>query len=130
MRLILYKRIAAATANEDLREIQVEMIDRFGLLPPQVNNLFMTARLRIKADQLGIAGIEVGPQGGNIDFKESTRINPLSLVKLVQSNPKSYKLAGATRLRFEQDLANGPQREQFVEQLLSTFATEATEDAA
>ena len=130
MRLILYKRIAAATANEDLREIQVEMIDRFGLLPPQVNNLFMTARLRVKADQLGIAGIEVGAQGGNIDFKESTRINPLSLVKLVQSNPKSYKLAGATRLRFEQDLADGPQREKFVEQLLSNFATDATEDAA
>ena len=130
MRLILYKRIAAAGSNEDLREIQVEMIDRFGLLPTQVNNLFLTARLRIRADQLGIAGIEVGARGGNIDFKESTRVNPLSLVKLVQSNPQSYKLAGATRLRFEQNLADTLERERFVEQLLNTLTIEATEDAA
>ena len=54
----------------------------------------------------------------------------MSLVKLVQSNPRSYKLAGATRLRFEEDLEDKQQREQFIEQLLETFATDATEDAA
>jgi transcription-repair coupling factor (superfamily II helicase) len=130
MRLILYKRIAAASSKGDLREIQVEMIDRFGLLPEQVKNLFLTADIRVKAEELGISGIEVGAHGGNIDFKENTRVNPLSLVKLVQSNPKSYKLAGATRLRFEEDLENKQQREQFIEQLLETFATDAREDAA
>jgi transcription-repair coupling factor (superfamily II helicase) len=130
MRLILYKRIAAASSDRGLRDIQVEMIDRFGLLPPQVYNLFLTARMRIKADQLGIAGIEAGPRGGNIDFKETTRVNPLSLVKLVQSNPKSFKLAGATRLRFDRDLTDNIEREQFVDQLLDTFATDAREDTA
>ncbi|MBT4520617.1 MAG: transcription-repair coupling factor [Halieaceae bacterium] len=126
-RLILYKRIAAASSNDDLRELQVEMIDRFGLLPPQVNNLFLLARLRIRADALGICGIEVGAHGGSIDFNETTRVNPLSLVKLVQSDPRSYKLAGATRLRFERDLADPSDRQQFVEELLDTFATDATD---
>ena len=130
MRLILYKRIAAANSDHDLRDLQVEMIDRFGLLPVQVNNLFLTARLRIKADRLGIAGIEVGAQGGNIDFKESTMVNPMSLVNLVQSDPQSYRLTGATRLRFEQDLTDTEVREQFVETLLTTFASDAKEDKA
>ncbi|MEH6589710.1 MAG: transcription-repair coupling factor [Halioglobus sp.] len=130
MRLILYKRIAAASSKDDLREIQVEMIDRFGLLPEQVKNLFVSAYIRIQAEQLGISGIEVGAHGGNIDFKENTNVNPMSLVKLVQSNPRSYKLAGATRLRFEEDLEDKQQREQFIENLLETFATDATEDAA
>ena len=129
-RLILYKRIAAAQNEKSLRDIQVEMIDRFGLLPQQVKNLAQVARLRIRADQLGIAGIEVGPGGGNIDFRESTRVNPLSLVKLVQSDPKGYQLAGAMRLRFKRSLETPEQRQQFADQLLDTFAADATENAA
>ncbi|MDP4918735.1 MAG: transcription-repair coupling factor, partial [Haliea sp.] len=129
-RLILYKRIAAAQNEKSLRDIQVEMIDRFGLLPQQVKNLAQVARLRIRADQLGIAGIEVGPGGGNIGFRESTRVNPLSLVKLVQSDPKGYQLAGAMRLRFKRSLETPEQRQQFADQLLDTFAADATENAA
>ena len=129
-RLILYKRIAAAGSNDELRELQVEMIDRFGLLPTQVSNLFLVSRLRLRAQELGIRTIEAGPAGGSIDFKETTNVNPLSLVQLVQSDPRSYKLAGATRLRFERDLPENEDRRQFLDQLLDTFATDACEDAA
>lgn len=129
-RLVLYKRIAGAGSEEDLRAIQVEMIDRFGLLPPQVKNLVQVARLRIRAEALGIAGIEVGASGGNIDFRESTQVNPLSLVRLVQSDPKAYQLAGATRLRFKHALDDPEQRQQFIDHLLDTFAADAMEPAA
>lgn len=129
-RLVLYKRIAAAADEQGLREIQVEMIDRFGLLPEAINNLFQSARLRIQAQALGIAGIELGAQGGSIDFNESTRVNPLSLVKLVQGDPQSYQLAGATRLRCTLDLSEPGARSQFAKHLLDTFAADATEHAA
>jgi transcription-repair coupling factor (superfamily II helicase) len=129
-RLVLYKRIAAAMDEQQLRDIQVEMIDRFGLLPPQVKNLFQTARLRTLADALGISGIEVGTGGGSIDFKQTTQVNPLSLVKLVQSDPRSFKLAGATRLRFERDLSDNTERLEYVEDLLNSFAQDAKENAA
>jgi len=129
-RLILYKRIAAASDDGELRELQVEMIDRFGLLPEQVGNLFQVSRLRLKAQALGIRAIEAGPQGGSIDFKKTTRVNPLSLVTLVQSDPKSYRLTGPTRLRFEQDLSAISERQSYLEELLETFATDATDDAA
>ncbi|GAB3272113.1 transcription-repair coupling factor [Parahaliea aestuarii] len=129
-RLVLYKRIAAASSEDALREIQVEMIDRFGLLPPQVNNLVQVSRLRIAAEKLGIRAIEVGAQGGTIDFNDNTRVNPLSLVKLVQSDPAGYQLAGATRLRFKGELEEPEQRRQFAEQLLDTFAQDATDNAA
>ena len=129
-RLVLYKRIAGAADDEQLRELQVEMIDRFGLLPVAVGNLFTSARLRLKAQALGIRAIDAGPGGGSIDFKESTRVNPLALVKLVQSDPRGYKLAGATRLRFDQELPDGLERLQFVERLLDRFAIDATEENA
>ncbi len=129
-RLVLYKRIAAAGDEEQLRDLQVEMIDRFGLLPEPVGNLFQLSKLRLKAEQLGIRTIEAGPQGGSIEFKESTRVNPLSLVTLVQSEPRAYKLAGATKLRFEQDLGQIAERQRYIENLLDQFANDATEDAA
>jgi len=129
-RLILYKRIAAAIDDSELRELQVEMIDRFGLLPVQVKNLFVVAQLRLRAQGLGIRAIEAGPEGGSIDFNTNTRVHPISLVKLVQSDPRSYKLAGATRLRFQRQLPDNRERQQYVEQLLDSFAQDATENAA
>jgi transcription-repair coupling factor (superfamily II helicase) len=129
-RLILYKRIAAARTDDELKDIQVEMIDRFGLLRPQIYNLFVLATLRIRAEALGIGGIEAGALGGSIDFKESTAVNPMSIVKLVQSDPRSYKLVGATRLRFEHDLSDAVERQQFIEQLLQNFETDASKSNA
>ena len=129
-RLILYKRIAAAADDGELRELQVEMIDRFGLLPAQVKNLFAVAQLRLRAQQLGIRAIEAGPEGGSIDFNTNTRVHPISLVRLVQSDPRSYKLAGATRLRFQRQLPDNRERQQYVEDLLKSFAHDATENAA
>jgi transcription-repair coupling factor (superfamily II helicase) len=128
-RLVLYKRIAAAGGDEGLRELQVEMIDRFGLLPEQVDNLFQVSRLRLRAQRLGIRAIDAGPEGGSIEFMEATRVDPLALVKLVQSDPQVYKLAGGTRLRFERKLPGGERRE-FLHQLLDNLSTDTREYAA
>ena len=122
-RLILYKRIAAASDEEELRQLRVEMIDRFGLLTPQITQLFEVARLRLRAQELGIRTVEAGPSGGSIEFAESTRVDPLTLVQLVQSQAQIFKLAGATRLRFETEIDDIGQRVQFIDQLLDTLAT-------
>ena len=47
-----------------LHELQVEMIDRFGLLPEPVKTLFELARLRQTGERLGLLKIEAGPNGG------------------------------------------------------------------
>ncbi len=73
-RLVLYKRIAAATSDDALRQLRVEMIDRFGLLPPQVSNLFQISSIRLLAQDLGIRAVEVGPRGGSIDFMETIMV--------------------------------------------------------
>jgi transcription-repair coupling factor (superfamily II helicase) len=129
-RLILYKRIAAAKDNSELRNLQVEMIDRFGLLPRQVDNLFQVSKLRLRAQHLGIRTIEAGPEGGSIDFKETTLVNPLSLVKLVQSNSRSYKLTTATRLRFEHSLPDIHERYRYLGELLDTLASDTRKYAS
>ncbi|MEM9257076.1 MAG: transcription-repair coupling factor [Pseudomonadota bacterium] len=129
-RLILYKRIAAAEDREALKQLQVEMIDRFGLLPNPVRQLFTVSELRLRAQGLGIRSIEAGPGGGSIEFKESTVIDPLSLVKLVQSDPLSYKLSGPSRLRFETELEDPTERQTYVDELLRTLTQDPSTEIA
>jgi len=121
-RLVLYKRIAASTDEAELRNLQVEMIDRFGLLPVQVGNLFLASRLRLRAQALGIRAIEAGSDGGSIVFKETTPVDPRTLVELVQSDPRRFKLSGGARLRFDESLPDIQQRYRYLESLMDRLA--------
>ena len=105
-RLVLYKRIANAASKEELRELQVEMIDRFGLLPEPTKNLFGITRLKLKANPLGIRKIEAGPAGGRILFDGQPKIDPAHIIQLIQTRAGEYKLDGGEKLRFFGDLAD------------------------
>ena len=121
-RLMLYKRIAGAADSDALRELQIEMIDRFGLLPNQVKNLFRCGELRLQALKLGLSKIEASAISGRIEFAEDTQVNPLNLVQLVQSAPATYQLDGATALKFKQPMEEPLQRFEFIESLLAKLA--------
>lgn len=99
-RLILYKRIASVKTPEELDELQVEMIDRFGLLPDATKNLMRVTRLKLLAAQLGIVKVEANKEFGRIEFGAKTRVDPLTIVKMVQTRPQTYRLEGATHLKF------------------------------
>ena len=97
---MLYKRIASVQNEEELKELQVEMIDRFGLLPEPAKNLVNQTRLRLKADALGIVKVDAGKEWVRLEFGASTPVDPLVLVKKVQSAPDTYRLEGANSFRF------------------------------
>jgi transcription-repair coupling factor (superfamily II helicase) len=98
-RLTLYKRIASAADAAALRELQVEMIDRFGLLPDPVKNLFEIAELRLMADRIGIMRLDFGPQGGRLEFQESARADPDALIRLIQERSSDFRMDGPQKLR-------------------------------
>ncbi|AZS50357.1 transcription-repair coupling factor [Entomomonas moraniae] len=124
-RLILYKRIASATTDDDLKELQVEMIDRFGLLPEPVKNLIRQTRLKIEAEQLGITKIDAGPQGGKVEFSTHTTVDPLTLIKLIQGQPKHYKLEGGTTFKFQVPMERVDERFTTLETLLDKLKIKA-----
>ena len=99
-RLMLYKRIASVNDKDGLKELQVEMIDRFGLLPEPAKNLIRQSELRIHAEALGIVKVDAGKEWGRLEFGSSTPVDPLVLVKKVQSSPDQYRLEGANSFRF------------------------------
>jgi len=120
-RLIMYKRIASADNEDRLHALEVEMIDRFGLLPIQVKSLFRVARLRVAATALGVVKIEASTGGGVVEFGAKTAVDPLVIVTMVQQRPKEFKLEGGTRLRFIRDLSEHVERIEFVETLIDTL---------
>ena len=117
-RLVLYKRIAQAQSAENLRDIQVEMIDRFGLLPEPVKNLFTCALLKVSAQQLGIIEIDMTDEGGSIEFNANTSVEPASIVSLIQSDPRCYSLTNTGKLRVKKSLPALSDRAEFVEKLM------------
>jgi len=121
-RLILYKRIANAADEDGLKELQVEMIDRFGLLPEPTKNLVRLTLLKLQAEKLGITKIDAGPQGGRIEFSADTSVDPMVLIKLIQSQPNRYKFEGATLFKFQVPMEHPEERFNTLEALLERLS--------
>jgi len=109
-RLTLYKRISSARDVDALRELQVEMIDRFGLLPDPLKNLYAVAAIKLAATAIGIRKLELGERGGRVQFNPQPNIDPLSVIKLIQSQPKVYALDGQDKLRIKLELPGAAER--------------------
>ncbi|MBX3689394.1 MAG: transcription-repair coupling factor [Dokdonella sp.] len=120
-RLTLYKRIASARSDEELRELQVEMIDRFGLLPDPLKHLFAVTSLKLAATPLGIRKLELGPQGGRVLFTPKPAIEPLTIIRLIQSQPRVYALDGQDKLKFKMPLEGSSERLRAAGDLLRTL---------
>lgn len=122
MRLILYKRIATAETLEALRELQVEMIDRFGLLPETAKNLFETAQIKLRAQPFGILKVEVGSDRGRILFDKEPNIDTGKIIQLIQSEPQVYRLDGMDKLRFQKPMESLADRIDMVVNLLESVS--------
>ncbi len=126
-RLILYKRIASASDDKALRELQVELIDRFGLLPEASKTLFEAARIKLRAAPLGISKIDLGPVSGRILFGKNPEIDVSGLLQLIQREPQHFTLDGQEKLKFSlpegEDLTNNIA---WVDRILDQLTPETT----
>ncbi len=109
-RLILYKRIASIASNKALDEFQVELIDRFGLLPEPVKNLLQLTKIKLRCLLIGINKIDANQQGGRVEFIDKPSVDPMAIIKLIQSQSDRYQLVGANVLRFKWNAVGSQQR--------------------
>lgn len=123
-RLVLYKRIASAESNSKLDELQIELIDRFGLLPQQTKYLFKVTELKLQCEQMRIVKIKIGKTSGNIKFQAKPNINPEHIIKLVQTEPKHYQFVDATSIKFYREFTDKEHKLAFVAELLAKLRGE------
>jgi transcription-repair coupling factor (superfamily II helicase) len=117
-RLILYKRMAGAESPAALEDLKAEMIDRFGLLPEAVQNLFRITAVKIRAHPIGIKKIDLGESGGRLVFAEEANVNPERIIHLLRTHPADYRLDGQDKLRVMRKLPDPEQRFEVLEELL------------
>ena len=122
LRLVLYKRMAAAADGEALDELKGEMIDRFGPLPLALDNLYRITRLKLQATGLGLKRLDVGPLGGVVDFGAEHRVEPTAVLRLIQTESRIYRLDGPTKLRFTRRADVPAERFKAAEGLLAALA--------
>ncbi len=120
-RLTLYKRIAHTENADSLRELQVELVDRFGLLPDSVKNLFALTALKHFASPLGVTQIRASQQTIRIEFTEKPNIDFAKLIQLIQTDAKKYQLDGSNRLKFICETQTADARINAIETLLKTL---------
>ncbi|MCC5880199.1 MAG: transcription-repair coupling factor [Idiomarina sp.] len=117
-RLSLYKRIAGARSDADLEDLQIEMIDRFGLLPEAAKHLIRISELRLLAEPIGVRKIEVGPQGGHIEFSQDTKVDPGRIISMLQREPDIFALDGPTRLKVKSGVEDTQSRIKLLQSIL------------
>ncbi len=120
-RLSMYKRIASVANLDELAEMKVELIDRFGILPDATKNLLSISEIKLAAASIKVKKIEAHDKGGFIEFYPNADINPVFLVQLLQSPSKKYSMDGPTKLKFTVPLADRRGRIKFIDDLLTQF---------
>jgi transcription-repair coupling factor (superfamily II helicase) len=93
VRLGLYRRIAALADRREIDAFAAELIDRFGALPPEVDNLLQIIAIKRACRAAGVERVEAGPKGAVLSMRGNRFANPAGLVELIQRN------AGTLRLR-------------------------------
>lgn len=126
LRLSFYKRLASSRDRDELDEIQVELIDRFGLLPDAAKNLVTLTSFKQQAQLLGIKRLEVNPKGGTIEFAERTQVQPGYIIQLIQSQSRIYKLEGGNKLKFSIPSNNSQERLELVRAMLTDMQSKGT----
>ena len=115
-RLTLYKRLANCDSDDDLRDMQEELIDRYGALPAQTQALMETHRLRLLCRSIGVAKLDAGPNAIALQFIKNPPIDAANIIRLIQSD-RNIKLAGQDKLNWQKSSTDLPERVASVKEL-------------
>lgn len=108
VRLGLYKRIGDLQDKAGLDDIREELIDRFGKLPSEVDNLLKTVEIKQLCRKANIEKIDAGAKGILISLRNNTFAKPEKLIDFIS------RQFGAVKIRPDQKL--------FIEKNLESYA--------
>ncbi len=128
LRLSFYKKLATAKNTDQIDALLEELVDRFGKLPPQTQNLVDVHRLRVLTQPYGVIKVDAAPGVIQITFKPNPPVDPMAIIGLIQKN-KHIKLAGNDKIRIERELPDPKMRAQMVRDVLRSLGSPKTDAA-
>ena len=92
-RLVLYKRLAGCRDRDELARVRDELLDRYGALPPEAQNLLEVIRIKLLARQLGVSAVEVVSQELVLCVAERNRLDPRRLLELAAGHSTALRVS-------------------------------------
>ncbi|MGH6893369.1 MAG: transcription-repair coupling factor [Dongiaceae bacterium] len=125
VRLSLYRRLADLTSDQEIDSFAAELIDRFGPLPGEAENLMQVVALKQLCRSSGVERLEIGPKGAVIAFKDNRFARPEKLVDFITKRQSLVTLRTDHRLVYRQDWADTKARMNGVKTLMQNLAAMA-----
>ncbi len=122
VRLGLYRRIAGLSDRREIDGFAAELIDRFGSLPAEVENLLEIIAIKRYCREAGIEKLEAGPKGAVISLRDNRFANPAGLVELIQRNAGTLKLRPDQKILYQRSWDDAKARLTGVVKLVQALA--------
>ncbi len=123
VRLALYRRLSEAERADDREALAAELIDRFGPLPPEADQLLKVVAIKGLCREANVSKIDVGPKGAVVSFRADHFANPAGLVAFIQKHPLVWRLRPDQKLSVRGEWATPKSRLAAAERVLSEIAT-------
>ena len=130
LRLQLYRRLSGIIDEAEIESFAAEMIDRFGPLPPEVEQLMEIVAIKALARQAHVEKVEAGPKGIIVSFRDNSFANPTGLVRFVAEQGNRAKVRPDMRIVFTGDFDETHERLEGARRLLRTLVALAQKKAA
>lgn len=98
LRMSIYRKLSDLYSDEDIESYAVELTDRFGKIPQEVENLIEVVKVKQICKRLNIEKIETGDKGAVISFYKNEFPRPDDIIKLIAANPTRYKVKDGNKL--------------------------------
>jgi transcription-repair coupling factor (superfamily II helicase) len=110
LRLQLYRRLSTLETDQDIDSFAAEMIDRFGPVPPEVEQLFEVVAIKALCRRSHVEKVDAGPKGVIISFRDNQFMNPDGLVRFIAEQGVSAKVRPDMRVVFIREFETMKQR--------------------
>jgi transcription-repair coupling factor (superfamily II helicase) len=130
VRLALYRRLADLDTDQEREAFAAELIDRFGPLPAEADQLIAVAALKALCKRCAIAKLDAGPKGAVLTFREEGFGDPMALVRFVQERPDDFKMRPDGKLVVQGGWPEAPARLKALRGVLESMARIAQRKAA
>jgi transcription-repair coupling factor (superfamily II helicase) len=122
IRLGLYRRLSNLETGRDIEGFAAELIDRFGPVPEEVENLLQVMAIKQLCRNAGVEKLDAGPKGAIVAFHNDSFARPEALVGFLQSQAGRVKLRPDHKLVFQADWPSPQARSDGAKKLLEKLA--------
>lgn len=130
LRLQLYRRLSTLQTDEDIESFAAEMIDRFGPMPEEAEQLLKLVAIKALCRKAHVEKVDAGPKGVIVTFRDNSFANPAGLVRYIAEQGPEAKVRPDMKIVFIRDFDDKGERLEGTRLIMRTLAQIAAKKAA